>query len=88
MPLSVSLPNWKERFFFSLVSVSVSIIISYFLLFSLIAQCCSLFTYLLYRWRIYRVMQPDPYVDYLPNSQNERRITPENHVRLYNKECI
>ena len=29
--------------------------------FSLIAQCCSLFTYLLYRWRIYRVMQPDPY---------------------------
>ena len=42
----------------------------------------------MYRWRIYRVMQPDPYVDYLPNSQNERRITPENHVRLYNKECI
>ena len=26
--------------------------------------------------------------DYLPNSQNERRITPEDYVRLYNEECI
>ena len=41
MHLSVSLPNWRERFFFSWVSVSVSVTISsYFLLFSLIAQCC------------------------------------------------
>lgn len=24
--------------------------------------------------------------DYLPNSQNERRITPEDYVRLYNEE--
>ena len=27
-------------------------------------------------------------VDYLPNDQNERRITPGDYVRLYNKECI
>ena len=40
VPLSVSLPNWKEWFFLNRVSVSVSVIISYFLLFSLIAQCC------------------------------------------------
>ena len=31
---------------------------------------------------------PIPIVDYLPNSQNERRITPEDYVRLYNEECI
>lgn len=31
---------------------------------------------------------PVSIVDYLPNSQNERRITPEDYVRLYNKECI
>ncbi|WP_186805697.1 hypothetical protein [Neisseria sicca] len=39
VPLSVSLPNWNERFFFSLGSVPVGVTISsYFLLFSLIAQ--------------------------------------------------
>ena len=31
---------------------------------------------------------PVSIVDYLPNSQNERRITPEDYVRQYNKECI
>ena len=31
---------------------------------------------------------PVSIVDYLPNSQNERRIIPEDCVRLYNKECI
>ena len=31
---------------------------------------------------------PVSIVDYLPNSQNERRITPEDYVRLYNEECI
>ena len=31
---------------------------------------------------------PIPIVDYLPNSQNERRITPEDCVCLYNEECI
>jgi len=29
---------------------------------------------------------PVSIVDYLPNSQNERRITPEDYVRLYNEE--
>ena len=31
---------------------------------------------------------PVSIVDYLPNSQNERRITPEDYVRQYNEECI
>ena len=31
---------------------------------------------------------PIPIVDYLPNSQNEQRITPEDYVRQYNEECI
>jgi len=29
-----------------------------------------------------------PIVDYLPNSQDERRITPEGYVLLHNEECI
>ena len=31
---------------------------------------------------------PVSIVDDLPNSQNERDITPEDYVRLYNEECI
>ena len=43
--------------------------------------------YLLYRAGKSTIScSPVSIVDYLPNSQNERRITPEDYVRLYNEE--
>lgn len=40
----------------------------------------------MYLWKIHSVMQLGLYFDYLTNSQNERRITPEDYVRQYNEE--
>ena len=45
--------------------------------------------YLLYRAGKSTIScSPVSIVDYLPNSQNERRITPEDYVRQCNEECI
>ena len=45
--------------------------------------------YLLYRAGKSTVScSPVSIVDDLPNSQNERHITPEGYLRLHNEECI